>query len=140
MKRIRWIFAFIPAVVGAGLALYFFLYFDLRNDHIVYLRADLGTLSLILGLLLSGIAAVILALLDWSERYRQKVREESTEERRRFLRRLDHELKNPLTAIRAGLVNLSESPSDQAASGRSAQRGSPGPAPEPFVRRFTKVG
>jgi len=28
------------------------------------------------------------------------------EERRRFLQRLDHELKNPLTAIRAGLANL----------------------------------
>jgi len=30
--------------------------------------------------------------------------------RRRFLRRLDHELKNPLTAIRAGLANLAEAP------------------------------
>jgi two-component system, OmpR family, sensor kinase len=114
MKRLHWIFPFIPIVVGAGLALYFFLSFDLRYDHIVYLRADLGSLSLLLGLLLSGITAAILALLEWSQRYRQRVRDASAGERRRFLRRLDHELKNPLTAIRAGLVNMAESPSDEA--------------------------
>ena len=33
------------------------------------------------------------------------VRARAAEERRRFLQRLDHELKNPLTAIRAGLAN-----------------------------------
>ena len=118
MKRLRWIIPFIPAVLGVGLALYFFLSFDLRHDHIVYLRADLGSLSLLLGLLLSGITAVILALLVRSERYQKKVKDESAEERRRFLRRLDHELKNPLTAIRAGLANMAESPSD--AAGRTA--------------------
>jgi two-component system OmpR family sensor kinase len=32
---------------------------------------------------------------------------QAAEERRRFLQRLDHELKNPLTAILAGLANLS---------------------------------
>jgi len=31
---------------------------------------------------------------------------QAAEERRRFLQRLNHELKNPLTAIRAGLANL----------------------------------
>jgi len=33
---------------------------------------------------------------------------ESEEGRRRFLRRLDHEIKNPLTGLRAALVNLQE--------------------------------
>lgn len=114
MKRIRWIFPFVPTVVGVGFALYFFLSFDLRHDHIVYLRADLGSLSLLVGFLLSGIITAILALLEWSERYRQRVKDESAEDRRRFLRRLDHELKNPLTAIRAGLANTADSPSDEA--------------------------
>jgi two-component system OmpR family sensor kinase len=114
MKRIRWIFPFIPIIMGAGLALYFFLSFDLRHDHIVYLRADLGSLSLLVSLLLSGITLAIVALLEWSERHRQRVKDEAAEERRRFLRRLDHELKNPLTAIRAGLANVAESPSDEA--------------------------
>jgi two-component system OmpR family sensor kinase len=33
---------------------------------------------------------------------------EAAEDRRRFLLRLDHELKNPLTAIRAGLANIEQ--------------------------------
>src|SRR5687767_11631653 len=36
----------------------------------------------------------------------QKVRRETLAEHRRFLSRLDHELKNPLTALRAGLQTL----------------------------------
>jgi two-component system OmpR family sensor kinase len=78
------------------------------------LRADLDTLSLILGLVLSGLAALVFALLGWSSRARRKVTMAAAEERRRFLRRLDHELKNPLTAIRAGLANLAGLPSGEA--------------------------
>jgi two-component system OmpR family sensor kinase len=43
----------------------------------------------------------------------------AAEERRRFLLRLDHELKNPLTAIRAGLANI-EQDGASAAAGTSA--------------------
>ncbi|MBN1287659.1 MAG: HAMP domain-containing histidine kinase [Anaerolineae bacterium] len=43
------------------------------------------------------------------------------EERRRFLRRLDHELKNPLTAIQVALANLAET--DDAESRRRIQAG-----------------
>ena len=118
MKPWRWIITLAPALLGASLALYFFLSFDLRHDHIVYLRADLGSLSLIAGLILSAVAATVFAVLAWAERTRQEAASAAAEERRRFLRRLDHELKNPLTAIRAGLANLAESPSDGA--GREA--------------------
>jgi two-component system, OmpR family, sensor kinase len=111
MKTWRWLVTLIPALLGFGLAAYFFMIFNLRHEHIVYLRADLGTLSLLCGLGLSGIAAIIFAFLAWSDKIRQRVNHESAEERRRFLRRLDHELKNPLTAIRAGLANLDESAS-----------------------------
>ncbi|HTX93059.1 MAG TPA: HAMP domain-containing sensor histidine kinase [Anaerolineales bacterium] len=114
MKTWRWVIALAPALLGSGLALYFFLSFDLRNDHIVYLRADLGTLSLLFGLGLSGLAALVFVLLAWAERTRKRIAESAAEERRRFLRRLDHELKNPLTAIRAGLANLADSPSREA--------------------------
>jgi two-component system OmpR family sensor kinase len=114
MKTWRWLVTLAPALLGIGTALYFFLSFDLRHDHVVYLRADLGTLSLVLGLGLSGMAALVFAVLAWAERTRQRANTAAAEERRRFLRRLDHELKNPLTAIRAGLANLAESPSDGA--------------------------
>ncbi|UCG25431.1 MAG: HAMP domain-containing histidine kinase, partial [Chloroflexota bacterium] len=42
----------------------------------------------------------------------------TAEDRRQFLRRLDHELKNPLMAIRAGLANFANAPT--AASRQSA--------------------
>jgi two-component system OmpR family sensor kinase len=42
-----------------------------------------------------------------------RARAEAEEERRRFLRRLDHELKNPLTAIQVGLANLAESGTEE---------------------------
>jgi two-component system OmpR family sensor kinase len=35
-----------------------------------------------------------------------RLRQQSLEDRHRFIRRLDHELKNPLTAILAGLANI----------------------------------
>ncbi len=114
MKIWRWLVIFTPALIGVGLALFFFLYYDLRNDHIVYLRADLGTLSLMLGFALSMITACVFLLAAWVERIRRKAAFEAAEERRRFLSRLDHELKNPLTAIRAGLANLSESTTSDA--------------------------
>jgi two-component system OmpR family sensor kinase len=114
MRYWKWLVILAPAVLGAGLAFFFFLSFDLRHDHIVYLRADLGSLSLIIGLGLSGLAGLVFALLGWSDRTRQQVGIAAAEERRRFLRRLDHELKNPLTAIRAGLANLAEMPSGEA--------------------------
>ncbi len=114
MKYGRWLFTLAPGVLGAGLALYFFLSYDKGHDHIVYLRADLGSLSFILGLGFSGLVALIFALLDWGSRTRQQANTTAAEDRRRFLRRLDHELKNPLTAIRAGLANLAELPSGEA--------------------------
>jgi signal transduction histidine kinase len=114
MKHFRWLVTLAPGALGVGLVLYFFLSFDTGHDHIVYLRADLGTLSLLLGLGLSALAASAFALLDWAGRTRQRAFSAAAEERRRFLRRLDHELKNPLTAIRAGLANLAESPSGEA--------------------------
>ena len=54
---------------------------------------------------------LVFAVLNWAARTRQQANAAAAEERRRFLRRLDHELKNPLTAIRAGLANLAELPS-----------------------------
>jgi two-component system OmpR family sensor kinase len=114
MKTWRWLVILAPAVLGAGLAFYFFLSFDLDHDHIVYLRADLGSLSLLLGLGLSGLVGLVFALVAFTGRIRQQAYAAAAEERRRFLRRLDHELKNPLTAIRAGLANLAELPSGEA--------------------------
>lgn len=60
--------------------------------------------SLLISLYLSG---VWLTQRKANQAIEETVRE-SEEGRRRFIRRLDHEIKNPLTGMRAALVNLQE--------------------------------
>lgn len=86
------------------------------SNPILFLRGPLSALVIYGGVTLSVIA--ILSVLLWN--YNQKVQidtilemhKRAGEDRRRFLQRLDHELKNPLTAIRAGLTNISDGPLD----------------------------
>lgn len=108
MTRWRWPIILSPTLLSIGLAIFFFLVYDTSHPHIVYLRADLGVLSLLCGLLLSIVIAIIFSVLAWMERTHMRAIETAAEERRRFLNRLDHELKNPLTALRAGLANMLE--------------------------------
>lgn len=109
MKRWRWLIILAPALLGILLAIFFFMVYNKDHNHIVYLRADLGALSLLIGAFLTLVAALVISLKAWAERVHSKASLAAAEERRRFVRRLDHELKNPITAIRAGLANLSES-------------------------------
>ena len=106
----RWVAALIPGAAGLLIAA---LLTDvpLLSNPIIFLRADAATLAIIGGLAVSIPAAAVLALWErsqqrWLERA-ESIQVRNAEERRRFLRRLDHELKNPLTAIRAGLTNMS---------------------------------
>jgi two-component system OmpR family sensor kinase len=66
---------------------------------------------------LTAVGSCFAILAALGERRRQRdvaqLEAETAEERRRFLRRLDHELKNPLTAIQAGLANVSGAPSPE---------------------------
>ena len=82
---------------------------------ILLFKIDIGTVLFIAGIgltILGGAVYVAVALVERSaERDLRTSLQEADRSRHRFLRRLDHELKNPLTAIRAGLVNLSEAPS-----------------------------
>jgi two-component system OmpR family sensor kinase len=113
VKGLRWGLALVP--VAAGLVIASLLAeVPALPSPIVYARVDVGTLALIVGAALSILAASGVGLWTWAgQRCRQSladVQAEAAEERRRFLQRLDHELKNPLTAIRAGLANLANGP------------------------------
>ncbi|MFB0536400.1 MAG: sensor histidine kinase [Anaerolineae bacterium] len=109
MKWLRWGLALIPIVAGLVIASLMADVPTLTNP-IIYMRIDLGTLAAIVGVALSLLVAVGLVLWVWAGRRGEQrvtgVRAQVAEERRQFLQRLDHELKNPLTAIRAGLANL----------------------------------
>jgi signal transduction histidine kinase len=106
MRRV-WL-AIIPA--GIGLLGAILLQLGMWANPIVFGRADVGSLLLMLGLL--GSALWLAAWFLWQSAWRRgersmiRVGEEQVELHRRFIRRLDHELKNRLTAIRAALINL----------------------------------
>jgi two-component system OmpR family sensor kinase len=90
---------------------------EILPNPVFYLRADMAAL---LGRLGVSIFVLTIAagagLYWWTERVSRRsasrahlrAQLQATDDRRRFLQRLDHELKNPLTAIRAGLANLSQ--------------------------------
>lgn len=112
-----------PALIGAALAI--LLRVSVWADLVFTVRAALPSIVLAVGLLSSALAysgALILA------RHRRQAQEQlaATQTRhndawRRFLHRLDHELKNPLMVIRAALANLPRpAPSDDGAAPLSA--------------------
>jgi two-component system OmpR family sensor kinase len=110
--KIRWLLPLLPGMIGMGLSIY--LGAAGTRNPVLYLRADSATLILFAGWILTGTGYLVLAVLTGFERQRKLLTARSTDDRQRFLRRLDHELKNPLTAIRAGLVNVVEAPDEAA--------------------------
>ena len=107
MRWWRWGLALIPVALTLVIAS---LVADLGANPIIQIRVDFGTLAVIAGLSLSLPMAAGLALWEWAWRRGQRrvadAYDQAAAERHRFLQRLDHELKNPLTAIRAGLANV----------------------------------
>jgi two-component system, OmpR family, sensor kinase len=114
--RWRWVTVPLPIVIGGTLAVLFLG--DFLPNPIVYARVDLGILSFLAGMALALAVLTLLLFLEWSDRRQEHVgaviQSYTAMERLRFIQRLDHELKNPLTAIRAALANLADTPLDQA--------------------------
>ena len=78
-------------------------------------KIDIGMAIFVLGVFLTLLLAVYV-LGVWRKgkqtlRSLAESQRKAEESRRRFLRRLDHEIKNPLTALRTALVNVRESQS-----------------------------
>jgi two-component system, OmpR family, sensor kinase len=116
MLKKSWIFlalAFLPFLLGVASSL---LAPGIWNPvPILVFKIDVGMVTFILGVIIS-----LFLLAGWlgatnTERKATRLIEdtmnESEQGRRRFLRRLDHEMKNPLTGLRAALVNLQEAQS-----------------------------
>ncbi|HSK65373.1 MAG TPA: HAMP domain-containing sensor histidine kinase [Anaerolineales bacterium] len=105
--------AFLPILLGTLLSLAAPRTWD--PVPVLVFKIDVGMVAFLAGLLLT-----LFLLSFWigsrrAERRARRVIEETLNEtelgRRRFLRRLDHEMKNPLTGLRAALVNLQEAQS-----------------------------
>jgi two-component system OmpR family sensor kinase len=108
----RWLLVPLPVALGLLLAT---LINELGLPNPVFrILISLSTLLVLAGLL--GSVALFLVLLTWQAGLRhlrqtqKEMRAATADDRRRFLRRLDHELKNPLMAIRAGLANFANAP------------------------------
>jgi len=119
----RWLWALAPLLGGLLLGLAFA--YGLLDNPVLVMRADLAALVQILGLALAILLWGWFVVRDWGLYLRDETRTEvetrAAEDRRRFLQRLDHELKNPLTAIQAGLANLAESSNPGALESVKAQ-------------------
>ena len=89
----------------------------------IYLQADLWVLVVGIGLVLSTGIMLLIGYQAKIKSVRSAVSTKFSEDRNRFLHRLDHELKNPITAILAGLANLSvaKTVADHSNSLRSVQ-------------------
>jgi two-component system OmpR family sensor kinase len=107
MARLRpFVYPILLAV--AALIITGLLWISVLPDPIIHIFIDLGNVVFILSILCVFIWTIaIFSNLNAQNSLAEVIRE-AGDEKRRFLRRLDHELKNPLTAIRAGLANLAE--------------------------------
>jgi two-component system, OmpR family, sensor kinase len=73
---------------------------------------NLGIVALLMGLFITGLLLIYynraVRRQEQTQRQVDEAKREAEQGRRRFLRRLDHEIKNPLTGLRAALVNMEE--------------------------------
>lgn len=112
-RRVILVLSVVPALLGLGLAVL------LQRDVLPNLlfvgtyRIDLAAVVSLGGLLLTLVYLLVFGVRRWTDRRiaaaRTEARAAQAAAHQRFLRRLDHELKNPLTIIRLGLTNLQHS-------------------------------
>ncbi|HET9905156.1 MAG TPA: HAMP domain-containing sensor histidine kinase [Anaerolineales bacterium] len=110
----RWIFFLLfllPLLIGVLAS--FGMQVMFNPVPILLFRIDIGMVTFLAGLFISVVLLSFLLGVISNERRANKLIDDSLREseqgRQRFLRRLDHEIKNPLTGLRAALVNLQES-------------------------------
>src|SRR5690349_7178771 len=86
-----------------------------RPVPVLVFKVGLSVIAFGAGLALSGMVAAFYAGAVFRERQAQRRVDaallEAERSRNRFLRRLDHEIKNPLTGLQVALANLRESSS-----------------------------
>jgi two-component system, OmpR family, sensor kinase len=116
MRLKQWLalaLTFLPLLLGIAASLFAQWIWD--PVPILVFKIDAGMVAFMGGLLLTLVGASYV-FGTWithrkADRLVEDTVQESEEGRRRFIRRLDHEIKNPLTGLRAAMVNLQEAQS-----------------------------
>src|ERR1051325_345063 len=127
LLRTRWrriLYFSLPILVGLVLAL--IARFLLPPLFPILSSVDFGPAAFVFGMTIRSPAIVafvfgfavtgfVLLIYYWDKRHEAESQtmyadylQDTNQKRRNFLRRLDHEIKNPLTGLRAALVNLQE--------------------------------
>ena len=148
----RYLWWLLPVFIGLALAVLVWLIFPSLPATLTTI--DLGFTALVVGLTIRNtailaflfgfiVSGIVIIVISWD---RHRLAEAQTmyadyvadteEKRRHFLRRLDHEIKNPLTGLRAALVNLQEA---QAADERWQAQQNAGRAVERLTRLLTDL-
>ncbi|MBV6450127.1 MAG: Adaptive-response sensory-kinase SasA [Anaerolineales bacterium] len=148
----KYLWLLLPVVVG--LALFIVAQLFLPSLSPVISTIDLGVAGFVLGVTIRNagivafvfgfvITALVMLVRHWDTRHVSEARtmyadyiQSAEQKRRQFLRRLDHEIKNPLTGLRAALVNLQEA---QAADERWQAGQNAGKAVERLTRLLTDL-
>jgi two-component system OmpR family sensor kinase len=129
MSKKSWILlalVFLPLLLGVAASLLAPVRWD--SVPILVFKIDVGMVAFMAGLLVTLILlAFWLGSMRTEKRARRLIEDTMSESelgRRRFLRRLDHEMKNPLTGLRAALVNLQEAQNkdERIRAGENAKR------------------
>ncbi len=117
MKRI--LIGLIPLFIGLVASL--LVTALVHPEMVMSVRIGLGVAIFLLGALSSAVALTGIWAYEGGAR---KADRQAQSSRRSFIRRLDHELKNPLTGLRAALANLNEaaSPEDRQQASADARR------------------
>jgi len=154
INKWRSLLVWVGLPVGIGLLLGFLAGFLLPVEFPFLASFDLGFSGIVVGMsirnsrlvgFLFGFFATLFILVVrwWDRRHISQTQtlyadylQSERETRRDFMRRLDHEIKNPLTGLRAALVNLKEEQTDEQ---RQRAVGNANRAVERLIRLLTDL-
>ncbi|HKI52611.1 MAG TPA: HAMP domain-containing sensor histidine kinase [Anaerolineales bacterium] len=153
-KKWRSLIKWILLPIGVGLILAVLAGVFLPNEFPFLTSIDMGFAGIVFGMSIENPSIVafllgflftlfVLAVRYWDRRYISQAHtmyadylQNERENRRNFMRRLDHEIKNPLTGLRAALVNLKETRTDDE---RQRAVGNANRAVERLIRLLTDL-
>jgi two-component system OmpR family sensor kinase len=120
MKR-RWIVTIVLGILLSSIALALAYSVSPLPDSYLYVRAQASVVIGMVGVLFSLLVGIWLAVWHVFSTAQARIQARVVQERQYFIRRLDHELKNPITAVLAGLANMTtaDSPGARAQAAES---------------------
>jgi len=112
LKRVFSIFSL--ALLAVGAVAFYLVPFLWLSEPVAVFRIGVGAGIFAVLIFIAVLIQIIIIASDWgAERAARTIIRERDQSHREFLRRLDHELKNPLTGLQAALTNLQEAESDE---------------------------